>query len=98
MMPLSWVTSLRASLEFRVTSRGVVAPGYLADLNVIDLDALALAPPSIVQDLPAGGTRLMQRARGYAWTVKRGEVTFEAGAWTGATPGGLLRGETALTV
>jgi N-acyl-D-amino-acid deacylase len=75
--------------------RGVIAPGYLADLNVIDLGALALSPPEIVQDLPAGGTRLVQKARGYHHTVKSGVVTFEQGEWTGATPGGLLRGETA---
>ena len=72
--------------------RGVIAPGYLADLNVIDPDRLALGPPQIVQDLPAGGTRLLQPARGYVWTLKSGTVTFEAGEWTGATPGRLLRG------
>jgi N-acyl-D-aspartate/D-glutamate deacylase len=76
--------------------RGVVAPGYLADLNVIDRDQLALSPPAIEHDLPAGGTRLVQRARGYRWTIKSGEPTFQDGEWTGATPGGLLRGETAL--
>ena len=76
--------------------RGVVAPGYVADLNVIDLDHLTLSPPAIEHDLPAGGTRLVQRARGYRWTVKSGEVTFEDGEWTGATPGGLIRGQTAL--
>jgi N-acyl-D-aspartate/D-glutamate deacylase len=73
--------------------RGVIKPGYLADLNVIDLDALALSPPEIVQDLPAGGTRLLQTARGYRWTVKSGAVTFENGQWTGETPGRLLRGD-----
>jgi N-acyl-D-aspartate/D-glutamate deacylase len=73
--------------------RGVVAPGYLADLNLIDLDALSLSPPDIVQDLPAGGVRLLQTARGYRATLKSGTVTFENGAWTGETPGGLLRGE-----
>jgi N-acyl-D-aspartate/D-glutamate deacylase len=73
--------------------RGVVAAGYLADLNVIALDDLTLAPPTIVQDLPAGGTRLLQKARGYRWTVKSGDVTFDNGEWTGLTPGGLLRGE-----
>ena len=76
--------------------RGVVAPGYLADLNVIDLESLALSPPAIVHDLPAGGARLVQTARGYRWTIKAGEVTFENGEWTGATPGGLIRGETAI--
>lgn len=73
--------------------RGVVAPGYLADLNVIALDDLSLSPPAIVQDLPAGGTRLLQSARGYRWTVKSGAVTFEDGKWTGETPGKLLRGD-----
>jgi N-acyl-D-aspartate/D-glutamate deacylase len=75
--------------------RGVIAPGYLADLNVIDLDNLSLSPPRIVQDLPAGGTRLLQTARGYLHTIKSGAVTFENGTWTGETPGGLLRGERA---
>ena len=72
--------------------RGVVAPGHVADLNVIDLDALACHPPTIVHDLPAGGRRLMQTASGYRFTVKSGEVTFEDGEHTGALPGGLLRG------
>jgi N-acyl-D-amino-acid deacylase len=78
--------------------RGVIAPGYVADLNVIDPGALTLGPPEIVQDLPAGGTRLLQQARGYLWTVKSGVPTFENGAWTGATPGGLLRGDRARPV
>jgi len=73
--------------------RGVVRAGYLADLNIIDLDELALPPPEIVHDLPAGGARLLQKASGYRWTVKSGEVTFDNGEWTGVTPGGLLRGE-----
>jgi len=72
--------------------RGVVAPGYVADLNVIDLDALACHPPTIVRDLPAGGRRLMQTAEGYRHTVKSGVVTFTDGEHTGALPGGLLRG------
>ena len=73
--------------------RGVIAEGYLADLNIIDLDSLDLSPPEIVADLPAGGTRLLQTSRGYRVTIKSGEVTFENGVSTGALPGGLLRGE-----
>ena len=72
--------------------RGVLAPGYLADLNVIDLDVLAAAAPTIVHDLPAGGRRLMQDADGYRYTVKSGAVTFEDGEHTGELPGGLVRG------
>ncbi len=72
--------------------RGVVAPGYLADLNLIDLDVLACRRPEIVHDLPAGGRRLMQRADGYVATIKSGVVTFEHGEPTGARPGELVRG------
>ena len=75
--------------------RGVLKPGYLADLNVIAMDELALAPPEIVQDLPAGGTRLLQQPRGYRATVKSGVPTFAKGEWTGRTPGRLLRGSKA---
>ena len=72
--------------------RGVLAPGYVGDANVIDLDALECRIPHLVHDLPAGGRRLMQEARGYCATVKAGTVTFEDGVHTGELPGRLLRG------
>ncbi|HEX2592200.1 MAG TPA: amidohydrolase family protein [Rhizomicrobium sp.] len=86
----------RNALHVGWHDRGVIAPGYKADLNVIAMGDLALPPPVIAQDLPAGGTRLLQNARGYRWTIKNGTVTFENGKWTGETPGQLLRGEQAL--
>ena len=72
--------------------RGVLAPGYLADVNIIDHAALALRPPELVRDLPAGGTRLMQRATGYKATIKRGVTIVEDGELTGDRPGRLQRG------
>jgi N-acyl-D-aspartate/D-glutamate deacylase len=72
--------------------RGVIAPGYLADINIIDHERLALKPPRLVDDLPAGGTRLMQPAEGYVATIKRGIVTAENGTLTGERPGRLQRG------
>jgi N-acyl-D-aspartate/D-glutamate deacylase len=72
--------------------RGVIAPGYLADINLIDLEKLTLRPPELTQDLPAGGARLMQTSPGYVMTLKRGVPTFEASRHTGATPGRLVRG------
>jgi N-acyl-D-amino-acid deacylase len=72
--------------------RGIVAPGYLADLNVIDLENLACSPPRIANDLPAGGRRLLQDATGYRCTVKRGAVISEDGEPTGERPGRLVRG------
>jgi N-acyl-D-aspartate/D-glutamate deacylase len=73
------------------TDRGVIAPGRLADLNVIDIDRLTLRAPRLVADLPAGGTRLLQSAEGYVATVKRGEVIARDGDLTGARPGRLQR-------
>jgi N-acyl-D-aspartate/D-glutamate deacylase len=72
--------------------RGTLAPGQRADLNVIDLDALRLEPPQMVQDLPAGGQRFMQRARGYRATFVAGEQTLDCDEPTGALPGRLVRG------
>ncbi|MCB2089546.1 MAG: D-aminoacylase [Sphingomonadaceae bacterium] len=72
--------------------RGVIAPGYLADLNIVDMERLRLGKPWLAFDLPAGGKRLLQKAEGYVATIKGGVVTFRNGEWTGATPGGLIRG------
>lgn len=80
------------ALLYGLEDRGVIAPGYLADLNVIDMDSLKLGKPWLAFDLPAGGKRLLQKATGYVATIKSGVVTFRDGAWTGATPGGLIRG------
>jgi N-acyl-D-amino-acid deacylase len=72
--------------------RGVIAPGYKADINIIDFDELALMDPEMVYDLPAGGKRLIQKARGYVATICNGIITYEHGEHTGAKPGRLVRG------
>ena len=72
--------------------RGVLAPGMKADINVIDFPNLGLERPEMIVDLPAGGRRLMQKARGYVATVKAGQITYRNGVATGALPGGLVRG------
>ena len=77
---------------YGLDDRGVLAPGYLADINVIDLEAVKLGKPWLAFDLPAGGKRLLQKAEGYDYTIKSGTVTFKRGEWTGETPGGLIRG------
>jgi len=74
-----------------LTDRGMIRPGMKADINVIDFDNLALDRPNMVVDLPAGGRRLLQKARGYKATVKAGEITYRDGQATGALPGGLVR-------
>ena len=72
--------------------RGMVAPGYKADLNLIDLDRLLLHAPEVAYDLPGGGRRLVQRAEGYAATIVNGAVVYRGGVPTGLLPGRLVRG------
>jgi N-acyl-D-aspartate/D-glutamate deacylase len=73
--------------------RGRIAVGLKGDLNVIDWDALDFEAPYVIQDLPAGGKRLMQGASGYDYTIVSGEVTHEGGKPTGVLPGKLIRGQ-----
>jgi N-acyl-D-aspartate/D-glutamate deacylase len=72
--------------------RGRIAPGYKADLNVIDHAGLRLHRPVIAYDLPGGGRRLDQTADGYVATIVSGRTIAENGAPTDACPGRLVRG------
>jgi N-acyl-D-amino-acid deacylase len=80
------------ALLYGLSDRGLIAPGHLADINVIDLDEVKLSKPWLAFDLPAGGKRLLQKAQGYACTIKSGQVTFRDGAYLGVHPGRLVRG------
>ncbi len=80
------------ALLYGLADRGLLAPGMLADLNVIDLDRLTLGKPWLAFDLPAGGKRLLQRADGYVATIKSGAVTFRDGVMQGPLPGTVIRG------
>jgi N-acyl-D-aspartate/D-glutamate deacylase len=72
--------------------RGLMRPGYKADLNVIDYGRLTLRAPRMLHDLPAGGRRLVQDAEGYRFAIVSGEVTYRDGIATDALPGRLVRG------
>ncbi len=74
-----------------LSDRGNVALGQRADLNVIDFDHLRLLRPELIQDLPAGGKRLLQRAEGYRATIVAGQTVVENGTLTGNKPGRLAR-------
>lgn len=76
---------------YGLSDRGLLEPGYRADINVIDFDQLGLLKPEVVYDLPAGGKRLLQRARGYRHTFVAGTEIVCADEHTGALPGRLLR-------
>ena len=93
-LPLEMVVKAQTSETadfFGLTDRGRLAPGQRADVNVIDYGGLKLHSPRLVNDLPAGGQRLVQGADGYAATLVAGETIFENGKHTGALPGRLVR-------
>lgn len=93
-LPLEYVvhrqTSQTAAL-YGIADRGVVAPGMRADLNLIDYSRLGFEVPRMAYDLPAGGRRIVQKARGYVGTWVAGVQTVDHDEFTGATPGKLLR-------
>ncbi len=79
------------ALAYGLKDRGVLAPGYRADINIIDFDKLGMRKHEVVYDLPSGGRRLMQRADGYRHTFVAGVETLCNDEHTGAMPGRLLR-------
>jgi N-acyl-D-amino-acid deacylase len=77
---------------YGLRDRGTLEPGMKADVNLIDLNALSIDTPVMINDLPAGMPRLMQTAHGYVASMVSGEVVQENGKETGARPGKVVRG------
>ncbi|TKW70349.1 MAG: D-aminoacylase, partial [Bradyrhizobium icense] len=84
------VQSRKTALSVGLYDRGVIAPGFKGDINVIDYDRLHLHPPKVHYDLPVGGRRLLQQVDGYDATIVSGVVTQRAGQATGNRPGRLI--------
>ena len=80
---------------YGLCDRGLLRAGMKADVNVIDYAHLSCDAPYMAYDLPAGGKRLLQRARGYVATLVAGQPIFEGGVATGLLPGRLVRGSAA---
>ena len=94
-VPLAWAVkalSRDTAAAIGLDDRGILAPGYRADLNIIDLKRLRLRAPELVFDMPGNSRRLLQRADGYDYTIVGGVITYRDGEPTGALPGRLVRG------
>ncbi len=94
-LPLEWMIhrQTRQTAElYGLLDRGLVLPGMRGDLNIIDIDALSVELPYLLDDLPTGANRFVQRAEGYGATICRGTVTVLDDEFTGEHPGRLIRG------
>lgn len=93
-LPLEFVIrslTLDTASSYGLNDRGRIAPGFLADINVIDFDNLRLPAPYRMFDLSAGGQRLLQRAEDIVATIKSGVIIFRDGEHLGNFPGRLVR-------
>ena len=83
----------RNARAFGLVGRGEIAIGGPADLMVYDPAELDVTPKhqyEVAHDLPGGDWRKIKRAVGIRYTVVNGEITFEDGVCTGATPGVII--------
>jgi len=76
---------------FGIKKRGRLIPGLAADITIFDYDRVMPGPVVMLSDLPGGGRRIVQEARGIEYTIVNGEVVYENGKHTGALPGKVLR-------
>ncbi len=93
-LPLPWLVRKQTADNARhmgFDDRGILSVGKRADINVIDHERLALEQPHIRHDLPAGGKRLYQGAKGYLATLVAGEPIVLDDTLTHARPGRLIR-------
>ena len=74
-----------------LNDRGLLKVGLKADINIIDWENVGSSDPIMMQDLPAGGKRLMQHTKGYVATIVSGKVTYKNGKFTKERPGGVVK-------
>ncbi|MBL29149.1 MAG: amidohydrolase [Rhodospirillaceae bacterium] len=94
-LPLEFLVKKQArdtAVAYGLLDRGLIAPGYRADINLIDFENLRLTRPRVAYDLPANGKRLVQKSEGYRHTFVAGVEVMQDGEPTGALPGRLVRG------
>jgi N-acyl-D-aspartate/D-glutamate deacylase len=87
---IAMITSKPAA-AWALADRGVIAPGYAADITVFDAETVGPLMPHLVRDLPGSAPRIEQRATGFEATIVNGEVLIEDGNPTERRPGRLLR-------
>ncbi len=84
------ITSEPARL-FGLEDRGVIAKGKAADFVVFDSHTVDAGEKVMLNDLPGGERRFVQRAEGIQCVVVNGQVVLTQGEHSGALPGQMLR-------
>ena len=77
---------------YELEGRGLVRPGYAADLTIFNPNTIKAYEPEWAEDYPAGTRRLIQRSEGMHYTIVNGRVIYEDGRLSGELPGRILRG------
>jgi N-acyl-D-aspartate/D-glutamate deacylase len=77
---------------FGIEDRGLVRPGYAADLAIFDPQTVRALDAEWTQDYPADTRRLIQRSEGMHYTIVNGQVVCEDGRLSGDLPGQVMRG------
>lgn len=76
---------------FGLHDRGLIREGMKADINVYAPDQLKIGKKEMIQDVPSGETRLIQKAEGIHHTIVNGRVLLNGSQETGDLPGEVLR-------
>ena len=97
-LPLEYIVKKQtqdAARLYGLKDRGQIRVGYRADINLIDFERLSSGPLTMVNDLPTGAQRLMQKSNGYVATMVAGIIIHRDGTDTGERPGRLIRNRAA---
>ena len=74
-----------------IEGRGLLRPGFAADVTVFDPKTIKACVPEWAEDYPAATRRLIQRSEGVHYTIVNGKVIFNEGRLSGEMAGSVLR-------
>lgn len=86
-----WKLTGHPAQVFGLPRRGRLQPGHHADITLFAPRTIGSDPPVFVDDLPAGGRRLIAGAHGIAATLLHGVQVMRDGQPTEAPPGRVIR-------
>ena len=77
---------------FGLQGRGLLRPGYAADITIFDPKTVHAEEPEWINDFPANTKRMIQKSIGLHYTIVNGTVINDHGRMTGELPGQVIRG------